>query len=126
MEPRNICVDRPLKTVTPYNVFKKHVLSEEFVSVHTVSKNLLIDNKKITNHIKKAKKKEERIRPEVWYSDNNYFKLDIHQHITWMNGIMSTLLIDQLYIVQTQAKTFAILSLNMNTEDIKKEDGLFF
>jgi len=85
MEPRNICVDRSLKTIKPYNVFKNHVLSEEFVSVHTVSKNLLIDNKKITNHIKKAKKKEERIRPEVWYSDNNYFKLDIHQHITWLN-----------------------------------------
>ena len=85
MEPRNICVDRHLETIKPYNVFEKHVLSEEFVSVHTISKNLLIDNKKITNHIKQAKKKGERWRPEVWYSDNNYFKIDLHKHITWLN-----------------------------------------
>jgi hypothetical protein len=63
MEPRNICVDRHLETIKPYNVFEKHVLSEEFVSVHTISKNLLIDNKKITNHIKQAKKKRREMAP---------------------------------------------------------------
>ena len=85
MESRNIRVDSSLKKIKPYNLFKKHILSEEFVSVHTVSKNLLIDNKKIVSHIKKSKKKEQRWRPEVWYSDNNYFKFDLHQHITWLN-----------------------------------------
>ena len=61
MESRDICVDRHLEKIKPYSVFKKHLLSEEFVTVHTVSKNLLIDNKKITNHIKKAKKKKTKM-----------------------------------------------------------------
>ena len=78
-------MDRNLKKSKTFNVFDKHVLSEEFVSVHTVSKKLLIDNKKITKHIKKSKDKQERCRPEVWYSDNNYFKFDIHKHVTWLS-----------------------------------------
>ena len=78
-------MDSSLKNVKPYSLFKKHVFSEEFVSVHTVSKNLLIDNQEIINTVKEAKKKEKRWRPEVWYSDNNYFKIDLHQHIIWLN-----------------------------------------
>ena len=46
-------MDRNLKKIKTFNVFDKHVLSEEFVSVHTVSKKLLIDNNRgacLTGH----------------------------------------------------------------------------
>ena len=79
---KHIIMGRPVK---PKNLFNKEVLSEEFISVHKVSKNLLIDNKKITSLIKKKKKINDRMRPEVWYSDANYFKLELHQQTTWLS-----------------------------------------
>ena len=67
-----------------YKLFDKKVLSEEFVIVHQLSKKLLIDYNIILDHVKKSKKQNLRVRPEHWYSDNNYYKLDALQHITWL------------------------------------------
>ena len=67
-----------------YKLFDKKVLSEEFVIVHQLSKKLLIDYNIILDHFKKSKKQNLRVRPEHWYSDNNYYKLDALQHITWL------------------------------------------
>ena len=77
-----------LDYVQPVKLFNKTVLSEEFISVHKISKNLLIDPKKILRYIKKCVKTGVRFRPEVWYSDNNYFKLDAFQHITWLSDYL--------------------------------------
>ena len=74
MEYRNIFVGNPLEHIQPVKLFNKTVLSEEFISTHEISKNLLIDPKKILRYIKKRVKTGTRFRPEVWYSDNNYFK----------------------------------------------------
>jgi len=76
-------VDKPLNFST-YKLFDKKVLQEQFIAVHQLSKNSLIDNKILFDHVAKSKKQDLRLRPEHWYSDFFYFKLEEIKHMTWL------------------------------------------
>ena len=76
-------MDKPLNLST-YKLFDKKVLQEQFIAVHQLSKNSLIDNKILFDHVAKSKKQDLRLRPEHWYSDFFYFKLEEIKHMTWL------------------------------------------
>ena len=64
---------------------QKKVLSEQFVITHKVSDLLKIDKNAIiknciTNHFL-----DNRVNNEEWYDDNNYCKVNDHQHLAWMH-----------------------------------------
>ena len=66
-------------------MFKKTVLSEQFVITHKVADIFKIDEKLISQNCLTNHFLGNKVSDEEWYDDNNYCKVSDHQHLAWMH-----------------------------------------